>query len=44
MLQIMVMTVNPEKKGRTVKGDRFDPVKDPPMIKLVFSLEHKDRK
>ena len=44
MFQTMVMTVNPEKKGRTVKGDRYDLIKDPLMIKSVFSLEHKDRK
>ena len=40
----MVMAVNPEKKERTVKGDQCDPTKDPPMVKSVFSLGHKERK
>ena len=40
----MMMAVNPEKKERTVKGDRCDPAKDPLMIKSVFSLGHKDGK
>ena len=40
----MMMAVNPEKKERTIKGDRCDPAKDPLMIKSVFSLGHKDGK
>ena len=39
-----MMAVNPEKKERTIKGDRCDPAKDPLMIKSVFSLGHKDGK
>ena len=38
------MAVNPEKKERTIKGDRGDLAKDPPTVKLVFSLGHKERK
>ena len=38
MLQTMIMAVNPEKKERTIKGDRCDWAKDHPMVKLVFSL------
>ena len=30
----------PEKKERTVNGDRCDPVKNPWTIKSVFSLGH----
>ena len=37
----MVMAISPEKKERTVK---CDPAKDLPMVKSIFSLEHKDRK
>ena len=44
MLRAMVMAVNPEKKERTIKGDQCDPAKDPPLIKPVFSLGHKDEK
>ena len=33
-----------EKKKRNIKGDRCDPAKDPPTVKSVFSLGHKDRK
>ena len=44
MFQTMMMAVNPEKKKRTIKGDRCDPAKDPPTIESVFSLEHKDGK
>ena len=40
----MMMAVNPEKKERTIKGDRCDPAKDPLMIKSVFFLGHKDGK
>ena len=40
----MMMAVNPEKKERTIRGDRYDLVKDPLMIKSVFSLGHKDEK
>ena len=38
------MTVNSKKKVRTVKGDRYDLTKDPPTVKSVFSLGHKERK
>ena len=38
------MVVSLEKKERTVKGDRCDLAKDPPTVKSVFSLGHKDRK
>jgi len=42
MLRIMMMAFNPEKKERTIKGDRCDLDKDPPTVKSVFSLGHKD--
>ena len=32
------------KKKKTIKGDWCDLAKDPPTIKLVFSLKHKDGK
>jgi len=32
-----------EKKESTVKGDRCDPAKNSPIVKLVFSLGHKER-
>ena len=38
------MAVSPEKKERTIKGDRCDSTKDPLTVKSVFSLEHKDGK
>jgi len=44
MLLTMVMAVSPEKKERNIKGDRCDPAKDLPTVKLVFSLGHKDGK
>ena len=44
MFRAMVMTVSPKKKERTIKGDQCDPAKNPPTIKLVFSLGHKDGK
>ena len=31
-----------KKKKKTVKVDQGEPTKDPPMIKSIFSLEHKD--
>ena len=40
----MIIVVNPEKKERTVKGDKCNPAKDPPTVKSVFSLGHKERK
>ena len=43
MLQIMVMAVNPKKEEISVKGDQFDPNKDPSTVKSVFSLGNKDR-
>jgi len=33
-----------KRKERTIKGDRYNPAKDPSTIKSIFSLEHKDRK
>ena len=44
MLWAMVMALGPKKKEKNVKGDRCYPAKDPPMVKSVFSLEHKDGK
>ena len=44
MLWAMVMTIGPKKKERTIKGDRCNPAKDLPTIKLVFSLEHMEGK
>ena len=44
MFRTMVMAMNPEKKEKTIKGDQCDPTKDPPMVKSVFSLGHKDGK
>ena len=44
MLRAMVMAMNPEKKERTIKGDQCDLAKDPPTVKSVFSLGHKDGK
>ena len=44
MLRAMVMAVSFEKKERTIKGDRCDSAKDPPTVKSVFSLGHKDGK
>ena len=38
------MAMYPEKKESTIKGDRCDLAKDPPTIKLVFSLGNKERK
>ena len=43
MFLVMVMAVT-EKKERTIKGDRCDPAKNPPTVKSVFFLEHKDGK
>ena len=40
----MVMTIGPKKKERTIKGDWCNPTKDPPIVKSVFFLEHKDEK
>ena len=44
MLRIMMMAMNPEKKERTIKGDQYEPAKNPPMVKSVFSLRHKNGK
>ena len=30
------------REKETIKGDRYESAKDPPTIKSVFSLEHKD--
>ena len=40
----MVMATDLEKKERTIKGDRCDPVKDPLTVKPFFSLGHMERK
>ena len=44
ILWATTMTVNIEKKESTVKGDRCDLAKDPPTVKSIFSLGHKDGK
>ena len=44
MFRTMMMVVNLEKKERTIKGDRYDPTKDLPMIKSIFFQGHKDGK
>ena len=44
MLMTTMMALGPERKEKTVKGDQCNPVKDPPTIKLVFSLEQKGGK
>ena len=44
MFWAMVMVLGLVRKEKTVKGDRCNPAKDPPMVKSVFSLEHKDGK
>ena len=44
ILQAMVMAVGPKKKEKTIKGNRCNPAKDPPTIKLVFFLERKIEK
>ena len=44
MLRAMVMAINAKKKERTINGDRCDLAKDPPMVKSIFSLGHKDGK
>ena len=44
MLQTMMMTINPEKKERTIKGDWCDLAKNPPIVKSIFSLGHKNGK
>ena len=38
------MAMYPEKKESIVKGNRCDPAKDPPTVKSVFSLGHKEIK
>jgi len=30
------------ERKKTIKGDRGEPAKDPPTVKSIFSLEHKD--
>ena len=44
MLWTTEMALGPKRKEKTVKGDQCNPAKDPPTIKSVFSLEHKDVK
>ena len=36
--------LEPKRKEKTIKGDWCNPAKDPPTIKSIFSLEHKDGK
>ena len=38
----MVMDLGPERNEKTVKDDRCEPAKNPPTVKLVFFLEHKN--
>ena len=38
LIQTMMMAVNPEKKERTIKGDRCDSAKNPLIVMSVFSL------
>ena len=33
-----------KRKERTIKGNWCNPTKDPPTVKLIFSLEHKEGK
>ena len=33
-----------KRKERTVKGDQCNLVKDPPTVRSIFSLEHKEEK
>ena len=33
-----------KRKERTIKGDRYNPAKDPSTVKSIFSLEHKNGK
>ena len=40
----MVMAFGLERKEKNVKGDQCNTAKDPPTIKSVLSLEHKDEK
>ena len=44
MLQAMMMALEPERKEKTVKGDQCNLAKDPPTVKSIFSLEHRDEK
>ena len=44
ILRATVIAVNPEKKVRTVKGNRCELAKDPLTVKSIFSLGHKERK
>ena len=38
------MVVSPEKNEKAIKGVQCDPTKDPPTVKSVFSLGHKNGK
>ena len=44
MFQAIVIALGPERKEKTSKGDQYNLVKDPPTVKSVFSLAHKDEK
>ena len=39
-----MIALGPERKEKTGKGDRYNLVKDPPTVKSIFSLEHKEGK
>ena len=39
-----MIVISLEKKQRAVKNDQYNPIKDPSMVKLVFSLRYKDGK
>ena len=43
ILRATIMAVNPKNKESTVKDDYCDSTKDPPTVKLVFSLGYKER-
>ena len=44
MFRTMVIALGPERKEKTVKGDRCNLTKDPLMVRSVFFLEHRDGK
>ena len=36
------MDLGPERNEKTIKDDQCEPVKNPPTVKSVFFLEHKN--
>ena len=42
MLWGMVMALGLERKEKTMKDDWCEPAMDPPTVKSIFSLEHRD--